>query len=118
MPVDEAQFVMEIRGSQGSIQLTGNHPAGPQVGDLTLTASVDFEAPEPAVAQGAYGPAAAEIWNGAAINVGELYRFLARDIIDGTSNSFGFDRALHNSRLIAAVERAAETGQRQSQFNQ
>ena len=83
-----------------------------QVGDLVLSASVEFAAPEVPLASGV-GPTAADFWKGAAINVGEVYGSLARDVAAGTFNTPGFAHAVHNSRLIAAVERAARTGERQ-----
>ena len=46
-------------------------------------------------------------------SVGEVYASLARDIVAGTHQTPGFAHALHSSRLIAAVERAAVTGERQ-----
>ncbi|MBR8742728.1 Gfo/Idh/MocA family protein [Nocardiopsis sp. MG754419] len=112
VPEHEAGFRLEVRGEQGWLRLTGHHPAGVQVGDLTLTSSVDFPAPDAPVATG-NGPTAPQVWNGASINVGEVYASLARDIRDGTFHTPGFGHALHNSRLIARVERAARTGTRQ-----
>lgn len=112
VPADEANFVFEIRGAGGSLRLTGNHLAGVQVGDLTLSASVAFDASDAPVATGV-GPTAADIWAGAAINVGEVYASLARDLAAGTYRTPGFAHALHNSRLVATVELAAQTGERQ-----
>jgi predicted dehydrogenase len=108
----DAQFVFEIRGTAGSVQLSGHHAAGAQVGDVTLSASVDFEPPEQPLASGA-GPTSADFWLGASINVGEVYASLARDLTSGEFQTPGFDHALHNSRLIAAVDRAAKLGTRQ-----
>ena len=110
--VPDARFDLEVRGADGWLRLTGDHPAGVQVGDLALTSSVDFEVPDRPVATGA-GPTAAEIWTGASINVGEVYASLARDLADGTRHTPGFAHAAHNSRLVARVERAARTGVRQ-----
>ncbi|MDG4840234.1 Gfo/Idh/MocA family oxidoreductase [Micromonospora sp. WMMD967] len=112
VPPTDAAFSLKVRGSDGWLKLTGDHPAGVQVGDLTLSSSVDFAAPDRPVATGT-GPTAAEIWTGAAINVGEVYASLARDIANGTHHTSGFEHAAHNSRLIARVERAARTGTRQ-----
>ncbi|MBR9763214.1 MAG: Gfo/Idh/MocA family oxidoreductase [Rhodobacteraceae bacterium] len=112
VPPEEAEFVLEVRGSEGWIRLSGHHPAGVQVGDLTLTSSLDFAAPDSPVASGV-GPTAAEFWAGAAINVGEVYAALARDLETGSRETLGFAHALHNARLVAAVEQAARTGQRQ-----
>ena len=113
VPADEARFRLDIRGTEGRLTLTGDHLAGVQVGDLCLTASVDFAAPDAPIATGV-GPTAADFWAGAAINVGEVYASLARDLVAGTYHTPGFDHALHNSRLVAAVERAAQSGERQS----
>ncbi|GAB3855006.1 Gfo/Idh/MocA family oxidoreductase [Micromonospora andamanensis] len=112
VPATDAHFSLEVRGSDGWLKLTGNHPAGVQVGDLKLSSSVDFAAPDRPVATGV-GPTAAEIWAGASINVGEVYASLARDIASGTHHTPGFGHAAHNSRLIERVERAARTGIRQ-----
>jgi predicted dehydrogenase len=112
VPIDQASFTLDIRGSAGWLRLIGNHPAGVQVGDLVLSSNVDFAAPDAPLASGS-GPTAAEIWNGASINVGEVYASLARDLAEGTWQTPGFDHALHNSRLVATVEQAARTGQRQ-----
>lgn len=112
VPADEANFILEVRGSEGWLKITGNHLAGVQVGDLALSASVEFNAPDAPVASGV-GPTAADFWAGAAINVGEVYAALARDIAANTYYTPGFSHAVHNSRLVAAVERAAQTGDRQ-----
>lgn len=102
---EDARFAFEIRGSEGWLRLTGGHPYGFQAGDLRLEASVPFAPPEtPAVAGGLMG---------AAINVGEVYARLARDLRDGTHRVTGFDHAARNSRLIEAVGRAAKGGERQ-----
>jgi hypothetical protein len=50
---------------------------------------------------------------GAAINVGEVYAHLVRDLRAGTYSTPGFEHALHNARLIEAVRRAGERGERQ-----
>ncbi|VVS97271.1 Gfo/Idh/MocA family oxidoreductase [Rhizobium sp. EC-SD404] len=110
---DQANFSFEVRGSEGWLKLTGNHPAGVQVGDLKLASSPEFVEPDAPVASGS-GPTAADFWTGASINVGEVYAALARDLLAGTSKTPGFAHALHNSRLVDTVERAAKTGHRQS----
>lgn len=109
---DQAAFSFEVRGSEGWLKLTGNHPAGVQVGDLQLSSGIDFVEPDAPVANGV-GPTADDFWTGAAINVGEVYASFARDLLAGTHHTPGFAHALHNSRLVDAVERAARTGHRQ-----
>nr|WP_224401723.1 hypothetical protein [Pseudonocardia sp. ICBG1034] len=46
VPAPDAHFSLEVRGSEGWLKLTGNHPAGVQVGDLALSSNVDFTAPD------------------------------------------------------------------------
>jgi predicted dehydrogenase len=99
------RFSFEIRGSDGWLSLNGNHPYGPQAGDLKLTSNIAFETPEEAVVSGGL--------MGAAINVGEVYAHLVRDVHAGTYSTPGFEHALHNARLIETVRRAAERGERQ-----
>jgi predicted dehydrogenase len=95
----------EIRGSEGWLSLTSNHPYGFQGGDLTLRSNISFATPDLAAISGGF--------MGAAINVGEVYTHLVRDLDAGTYSTPGFDHALHNARLIEAVRRAAERGERQ-----
>jgi len=95
----------EIRGSEAWLSLTSDHPYSFQAGDLTLKSNIPFVTPdEPAVSGG---------FMGAAINVGEVYAHLVRDVREGTHTTPGFDHALHNARLIEAIRRAAERGERQ-----
>ena len=95
----------EIRGSEAWLSLTSNHPYGFQAGDLKLTSNIPFAKREEAAVSGGF--------MGAAINVGEVYAYLVRDLHAGAYNTPGFDHALHSARLIEAVRRAAERGERQ-----
>jgi predicted dehydrogenase len=95
----------EIRGSEAWLSLTSDHPYGFQAGDLNLTSNIPFAKPEEAAVSGGF--------MGAAINVGEVYAYLVRDLHAGAYNTPGFDHALHNARLIDTVRRAAERGERQ-----
>jgi predicted dehydrogenase len=102
---DDARFSFEIRGSKGWLSLTSTHPYGFQAGDLKLTSNIPFEKPQAAVVSGGF--------MGSAVNVGEVYAYLIRDLRAGTYNTPSFGHALHNARLIEAVRRAAERGERQ-----
>jgi predicted dehydrogenase len=95
----------EIRGSETWLSLTSNHPYSFQAGDLKLTSTIPFATPDEAAVSGGF--------MGSAINVGEVYAHLVRDLHACTYNTPGFDHALHNARLIAAVKRAAEQRERQ-----
>jgi predicted dehydrogenase len=101
----DARRSFEIRGSEAWLSLTSDHPYAFQAGDPTLRSNIPFVAPdEPAVSGG---------YMGAAINVGEVYAHLVRDLREGTYTTPGFDHALHNARLIDAIRRASERGERQ-----
>ena len=101
----DARRSFEIRGSEAWLSLTSDHPYAFQAGDSTLRSTIPFVAPdEPAVSGG---------YMGAAINVGEVYAHLVRDLREGTYTAPSFDHALHNARLIDAIRRASERGERQ-----
>jgi predicted dehydrogenase len=100
----------EIRGSEGWLRLTSSHPYSFQAGDIKLTSNVPFATPEEASVSGGF--------MGAAINVGEIYVSLVRDLRAGTYRTPGFRHALHNARLIEAVVRAGERGERQNILKQ
>jgi predicted dehydrogenase len=107
---EDARFSLEIRGSEGWLSLSGGHPFGFQCGDLRLTSNVAFVTPEKATVSGGF--------MGAAINVGEVYAYLVRDLQAGAYNTPDFEHALHNARLIEAVKRADELGERQKVLEQ
>jgi predicted dehydrogenase len=102
---ERARSSFEIRGSDGWLSLTSDHPYGFQAGDIKLTSNVAFVTPVEAAVSGGL--------MGAAINVGEVYAHLVRDIHAETYCTPGFEHALHNARLVDAVGRAAERGARQ-----
>src|SRR5580700_10710760 len=101
----ETRSSFEIRGSEAWLSLTSDHPYGFQAGDLKLTSSIPFATHDEAAVSGGF--------MGAAINVGEVYAHLVRDLLEGTYTTPGFDHALHNARLIETIRRAAERGERQ-----
>ena len=101
---ENVRFSFEVRGSDGWLSLTSDHPYGFQAGDLKLTSSVPFAEPDAAAVSGGTMEA---------INVGEVYAHLVRDLHKGTYRTPGFQHALHNARLIEAVMHAAERGERQ-----
>ena len=101
---------LEIRGSEGWLRLTSDHPYSFQGGDIELTSNVPFATPEEASVPGGF--------MGAAINVGEVYASLVRDLRAGTYSTPGLEHALHNARLIEAVMRAGERGERQNILKQ
>jgi predicted dehydrogenase len=107
---EDARFSFEIRGADGWLNLSGGHPYGFQCGDLKLTSNVAFVRPEEAAVSGGF--------MGAAINVGEIYAYLLRDLHAGAYNAPDFELALHNARLIEAVICADKLGERQKLLDQ
>jgi predicted dehydrogenase len=105
VPQDSVRFSCEVRGADGRLSLTSDHPYGCQAGDLTLRSSAAFAEPD--------APAVSDNIMETAINVGEVYTQLARDLNQGTYRTPGFRDALHNSCLVEAVRRSAEGGVRQ-----
>jgi predicted dehydrogenase len=104
--LENIRFSLEVRGSDGWLWLTNNHPYGFQAGDLKLTSNALFVEPEAAAVSAGTMETA--------INVGEIYAQLIRDLHEGTYSTPGFQHALHSARLIEAVRRAAERGERQN----
>jgi predicted dehydrogenase len=102
---EDVRFSFEIRGSEGWLNLTSDRPYGFQAGDVKLTSNISFATPDEIAVSGGL--------MGAAINVGEVYAHLVRDLHTGTYSAPGFAHALHNARLIDAVRSAAERGERQ-----
>jgi predicted dehydrogenase len=101
----DSRSSFEIRGSEAWLSLTSDHPYGIHAGDPTLRSNIPFMTPdEPAVSDG---------FMGTAINVGEVYSHLVRDLREGTYTTPGFGHALHNARLIDAISRVAKRGERQ-----
>jgi predicted dehydrogenase len=107
---EAARSSFEIRGSEGWLRLTSEHPYSFQGGDIKLTSNHPFTTPEEASVSGGF--------MGAAINVGEVYASLVRDLHADTYRTPGFEHALHNARLIEAVMRAGERGERQNMLKQ
>jgi predicted dehydrogenase len=101
---ENLRFSFDVRGSDGWLSLTSNHPYGFQAGNLKLTSSAAFVGPNATAVSGAMETA---------INVGEVYALLVRDLLEGTYRTQGFQHALHNACLIEAVMRSAERGVRQ-----
>jgi predicted dehydrogenase len=102
---ENVRFSFEVRGSDGWLSLTSNHPYGFQAGDLKLTSSIAFDEPDAAAVSGPTVETAINVW--------EIYAQLVRDLHAGSYNTPGFEHALHNAQLIEAVRRAAELGERQ-----
>jgi hypothetical protein len=79
--LENIRFSFEVRGSDGWLSLTSKHPYGFQAGDLKLTSNVLFVEPDAAAVSGGTMETA--------INVGEIYAQLVRDLHEGTYSTPG-----------------------------
>ena len=95
---------IELVGSKGTLTLQSRHPGGFQVGNIEWEASVATDPVPAATSPGLTGGPA---------NVAEAYARLASDIRTDTWSIPDFRLALHNTRLLDAIELASESGRRQ-----
>ncbi|GGF49444.1 oxidoreductase [Aliidongia dinghuensis] len=100
-----AGITWEVYGSDGMLRLEG---ASGQNQMTTYTITGSFPGAETALAP--FGAAAA---HHPGDNVARLYAAIARDLREGTRTAPDFEDALRTHRLIAAIENAATTGQKQ-----
>ena len=98
---EDAEFDFTVRGTEGWLRLRGGTMFGVQGGDLTLTSSASFDAPEPSALEGP------------ALNVAEVYSHIAADLRTGSRTTPDFALATHNAALIAAVAESGRSGTRQ-----
>jgi multidrug efflux pump subunit AcrB len=113
--VDHMMYMKSVSGNDGSYTLTASFELGtnPDINTVNVNNRVQValsSLPQEVQRQGGG-------FMGAAINVGEVYAHLVRDIHAGTNSTPGFAHALHNARLIETVRRAAERGERQTVTN-
>ena len=91
----------ELRGTNGTLQITGGHPGGYQCGELVVTTDPAGE-PQP-------GPAVAGL-SGQAVNVGEIWARLESDIRSGERSAPDFERALRLTGLLDTIDAASDEG--------
>ena len=91
----------ELRGTDGSLEITGHHPGGYQCGELRVvcTSGGDEFAVPPL-----------EGLEGAPVNVAQMWAQFENDIRNGTRTVPDFETAVRLTRLLDAVEAASEEG--------
>jgi predicted dehydrogenase len=107
-------FLWEINGSDGTLRITAD-AALPEIFPLTVAGSRGGSEPaELAVpaALTAKWPALTGLEGAPAYNVGRAYAAFAADIDNGTHTAPDFADAVQRHELIAAIEKAAATGER------
>lgn len=94
-------FRLELRGTEGTLEVSGHHAGGYQVGNLAV-ATTPESAPQPALAVPGL--------KGASINVSEAWTAFLADIRAGTHTVPDFADAVHLTRLLDAVDTASDEG--------
>jgi predicted dehydrogenase len=108
------EFLFEIHGDQGDLALTATERASMQRQELRLQGGrgdAKQLADLPVPAKYRWVPDGAP--TGSPYNVAQLYAKLAESIRDGEPASPGFAAAVTRHRLIDAIVRASDTGQKQ-----
>lgn len=94
-------FRFELRGTGGSLTLSGGHVGGFQAGALSVSTEPPSGPSPQAAAPGLSGPP---------VNVSEMYARLARDIADNQWSAPDFDAAVRLHVLLDAVDLSAAEG--------
>lgn len=93
----------ELRGSEGSLEITGHHPGGYQCGHLTVTTTPPA-APQP--------ERPFPLLDGNPLNVAQLYAQLEADIRSGSRIAPDFVAAVRLTKLLDAIDLASDDGRR------
>jgi predicted dehydrogenase len=96
--------LFDLMGESGWLRVRGAAPGTCQIAQLTLEASVPIGP--------AYASAAPDL-KGPPANVAETYARLAEDLRTGGRTLPDFEDARRLTRLLDAIDRASDTGQRQ-----
>jgi predicted dehydrogenase len=94
-----APLLFQLRGTEGTLEIGGNHPGGYQCGALVVSTSTDSEPQPPQTFPGLTGPA---------INVAQIYAQLERDIRTGSRTVPDFETALRLHKLLDTIEASSE----------
>jgi predicted dehydrogenase len=107
-------FLWEINGTDGTLQITADAPY-PGIFPLTVTGATggneSTELPPPAASTQKW-PALTHLEGAPAYNVGRAYAAFAADSDNRTHTVPDFADAVQRHELIAAIERAAASGER------
>ena len=106
-------FLWEINGTQGDLVITAAN-GHIQMNALTIQGSQHGEALQPLPIPAQFHWAPPNTPEGFPLNVGQAYTLIAQDLRDGTHRAPTFTDAVHRHRTLAGIERAAQTGQRET----
>ena len=112
VPVHGAGFRFDVHGTDGTLSVTSTGMA--QIGDLVLRGARrgdEAVAPLPVPENCRWVP---ENLSGPPLNVAQLFRRLGEGIRDGGATDPDFNHAVRRHELLAAVQRASDSGHRQT----
>ena len=107
-------FLWEINGTDGTLRITAGE-AQPQIFPLTVAGARDRNEPAELALPAALTrrwPTLTSLEEAPAYNVARAYAAFAEDIREGTHTVPDFADAVRRHEVIAAIERAATSGQR------
>jgi predicted dehydrogenase len=107
-------FLWEINGTDGTLRITAD-AAQPQIYPLTVAGAKGRNEPAELVVSAALRqkwPALTGLEGAPAYNVGRAYAAFAADMNHGTCTVPDFADAVRRHEVIAAIERSAESGER------
>lgn len=105
-------FLWEINGTAGDLTITAAYGLGEMTPLFVSGAKAGAaQAPIPTPEEFLWAPGKPE---GVALNVAQAYSLIVQDMRDGGNRAPNFDHAVLRHRMLAALTKAAETGQRQS----
>jgi len=108
------EFLFEVHGEEGDLQLTATSRASMQRQELNLKgARGDSSALADLTIPGKYRWVPEGVQPDSRYNVAQLYVRLGESIRDGKPVSPGFDAAVTRHRLLDAIVRASDTGMKQ-----
>ena len=107
------EFLFEIHGDAGDLVLSATMKASMQRQELRLQGAQDKAALEDLPIPGSYRWVPDAVPQGSPYNVAQLYTRMAEGVRAGRMISPGFDAAVTRHRLIDAIQRASDTGQKQ-----
>ena len=113
VPAHGSGFALEVHGTEGTLVVTSAGSA--QIGELSLRGARRGEGELhalPAAGEDRWVPD--EVPPGPPLNVAQMFRRLGERIRDGNAGDPDFALAVTRHRLLDAIQRASDTGQRQS----
>ena len=113
VPAQGTGFVLEIHGTEGALVVSSG--GGAQIGDMSLLgARKSDQGFEELPLQDKHRWVPANLPEGVPFNVGQIFRRLAEAIRDGEPASPDFNMAVRRHKMLDAIQRASDTGQRQA----